>query len=86
MNSNFSIIWGTRQIRNQQLVLYIACAMKQLKGMGIKPNDRVAICDDNSVEYIVLLLALWQIKAIAAPISPRWPAKTIASYAARINA
>jgi O-succinylbenzoic acid--CoA ligase len=86
MNEHFSIIWGTRQIRNQQLSLYLACAVKQLKGMGIKPFDRVAICDENSVEYVVILLALWQIKALAAPISPRWPDKTIASYAAKINA
>ena len=86
MNEHFSIIWGTRQIRNQQLSLYLACAVKQLKGMGIKASDRVAICDENSVEYVILLLALWQIKAIAAPISPRWPDKTIASYVAKINA
>ena len=85
MNEHFSIIWGTRQIRNQQLSLYLACAVKQLKGMGIKASDRVAICDENSVEYVILLLALWQIKAIAVPISPRWPDKTIDSYAAKIN-
>jgi len=86
MDPHFSIIWGTRQIRNQQLALYLSCAVKQLKGMGIKALDRVAICDENSVEYVILLLALWQIKALAAPISPRWPEKTIASYAAKINA
>ena len=86
MNEHFSIIWGTRQIRNLQLSLYLACAVKQLKGIGIKPHDRVAICDENSVEYVVLLLALWQLKAIAAPISSRWPDKTITAYAAKINA
>ena len=64
----------------------LACAVKQLKGMGIKPSDRVAVCDENSVEYVILLLALWQIKAVAVPISPRWPDKTIASYVANINA
>ncbi len=53
--------------------------------MGIKASDRIAICDENSVEYVILLLALWQIKAVAVPISPRWPDKTIASYAAKIN-
>ena len=80
MNENFSIIWGTRQIRNQQLFLYLACVVKQLKGMGIKAFDRVAICDENSVEYVILLLALWQIKALAAPISPRWPDKRIVKH------
>jgi len=86
MNEHFTIIWGTRQIRNQQLSLYVSCAVKYLKGMGIKAFDRVAICDENNVEYVILLLALWQIKAIAAPISPRWPDKTITSYVSKINA
>jgi len=86
MNEYFSIIWGSRQIKNQQLSLYLACAVKQLKGMGIKALDRVALCDENSVEYVILLLALWQIKAIAVPISPRWPDKTMTSYSARTNA
>jgi len=86
MDPKFSIIWGTRHIRDQQLSLYITSAIKLLKGMGIKPKDRIAVCDENSVEYIILLLALWQIKAIAAPISPRWPDKTIASYVSKVNA
>jgi O-succinylbenzoic acid--CoA ligase len=86
MNQNFSIIWGTRQIKGEQLSLYLASAVKQLKGMGINAADRIAICDENSVEYIILLLALWQIKAVVAPISPRWPDKTISSYASKINA
>lgn len=86
MNSHFSIIWGTRQIRYPQLSLYLACAIKQLKGLGVKASDRIAICDNNSVEYIILLVALWQIKAIAAPINPRWPDKTITSYVSKINA
>ena len=86
MNNLFSIIWGTRQIKNPQLLVYLSSVVKQLKGMGIKPLDRIAITDENSVEYIILLLALWQIKAVAAPISPRWPDKTITSYASRISA
>ena len=86
MNKNFSIIWGTRQIKDPQLSLYLASAVKQLKGMGIKESDRVAICEENNVEYVILLLALWQIKALAAPISPRWPEKTITAYTSRISA
>lgn len=86
MNKDFCIIWGTRQIKWPQVSLYVSGAVKQLKGMGIKALDRVAVCDDNSVEYVILLLGLWQMKAVAVPISPRWPDKTIASYAQRINA
>ncbi len=86
MNEHFSIIWGRRQIKDPQLSWYLASTVKQLKGMGVKACDRVAICDENSVEGVILLLALWQMKAVAAWINPRWPNKTIASYAARINA
>jgi len=86
MNKNFSIIWGTRHIRNQQLSLYLSCAIKQLKGMGIKATERIALCAENSVEYVILLLALWQLKAVAVPISPRWPAKIIDAYVNKTNA
>lgn len=86
MNKDFSIIWGTRQIRNQQVSLYLTCAIKQLKGLCIKPYDRVVLCDENSVEYVVLLLALWQLQAVAVPINPRWPDKMITAYASRMNA
>ena len=85
MNQQFSIIWGTRQIKYPQVCLYVACAVKQLKGMGIKSFDRIGICDDNSVEYVIFLLALWQMKAVAVPISPRWPGKTIDAYANKVN-
>jgi len=86
VNENFSIIWATRQIKPKQLTLYVASAVKQLKGMGIKPFDRIAICDENSVEYVILLLALWQMQAVAAPVNPRWPDRMIASYVSKINA
>ena len=86
MNANFSIIWGTRQIKPKQLTLYLSCAVKLLKGMGIHAYDRVAICDENSIEYVILLLALWQLKAVAVPVSPRWPSKTISEYAFKVNA
>ncbi|MBF0503533.1 MAG: o-succinylbenzoate--CoA ligase [Candidatus Omnitrophica bacterium] len=86
MNKNFSIVWGRRQIKHEQLSWYLSSAIKQLKGMGIKACDHVVICDENSVESVILLLALWQIKALAAFVNGHWPDKTIASYAAKINA
>ncbi len=86
INEQFSIIWGTRSISYPKLVLYAAGAVKQFKGLGIKPLERIALCDDNSIEYLVVLLALWQIKAVAVPINPRWPQKTISAYMGRVNA
>jgi O-succinylbenzoic acid--CoA ligase len=86
MNPNFSIIWGTRQIKSQQLSLYVACAVKGLRGLSLNAGDRVAIYSESTVEYVILLLALWQLKLVAAPISPRWPEKTVIAYTAKINA
>jgi len=86
MNENFSIIWGTRQLKSSQVSLYVSSAVKQLRGLGVKAHDRIALCDDNSVEYVIFLLALWQLKAVAVPISPRWPDKTISSYVSKVSA
>lgn len=79
------IVWGTRQISRAQVNMYIASAMKQLKGMGITAGTRVAICDETSVEYIILLWSLWRMKAVACPVNPRWPIKAIGAYTAKIN-
>ncbi len=80
------IIWGTRRIQRPQLDAYISCGVRQLKGMGIKPGDRVALSAPTSAEYVVLLLSLWRMKAVACPIDPHWPSKMADAYSAQINA
>jgi len=73
------IIWGTRRI-------HLFSCVRQLKGMGIKPGERVALSAPTSAEYVVLLLSLWRMKAVACPIDPHWPSKMADAYSARINA
>ncbi|MBI3315011.1 MAG: o-succinylbenzoate--CoA ligase [Candidatus Omnitrophica bacterium] len=79
------IIWGTRCIQRQQLDAYIFSCVRQLKGMGMKPGDRVALSAPTSAEYVILLLSLWRMKAVACPIDPHWPVKMTDAYSARIN-
>ncbi len=86
MNNNFSIIWGTRQLSARQIQTYVSSSIKYLRGLGLREGQRVAICEENSVEYIILLLALWQMKVVAAPINSKWPVKTVNAYAAQISA
>ncbi|HLD87692.1 MAG TPA: AMP-binding protein, partial [Candidatus Omnitrophota bacterium] len=69
------IIWGTRCIQRPQLDAYISCGVRQLKGMGIKAGERVALSAPTSAEYVVLLLSLWRMKAVACPVDPHWPQK-----------
>jgi len=44
---------------------------------GVRESDRVALLGNNSVEYILTLMALLRITAVACPISPRLPDGTI---------
>ena len=71
-----AIIWGTRVISRQKLEQYISSVIKHLKGRGIKFKDRVVIVENNSVEYVIILLALWRMGVVACPLNPRWPLET----------
>ncbi|MBI4309613.1 MAG: o-succinylbenzoate--CoA ligase [Candidatus Omnitrophica bacterium] len=86
MNNNPAIIWGARRISFGQMEQYASGAASQLKGLGIKPGDRVAICAPSCVEYIIVLFGLWRTGAVACPISPRWPLRAVSDFLSRVNA
>ena len=83
---NPAVIWGTRRISWGQIDQYAASVVSQLKNIGIKPGDRVAICAPSSPEYIIVLLSLWRMKAVVCPVSPRWPVALVNDYLSRIKA
>ncbi len=85
MNDYPAIIWGTRTISYQKLEGYISSAIKLLKGRGIGPQDRVVLIGPNSVEYVIVLLALWRMGAVACPLNPHWPDETIIQCCATLN-
>ncbi len=60
-------------ISYSQLDEFVRGFQESLKRKGIKPKDRVGLCAVNSFEYVVALLALWRRKAVACPMSPRFP-------------
>ena len=86
INNNPAVIWGTRRISWSQLDQYCVTVIGHLKGLGIRPGERVAICAPTSTEYIIVLFAAWRMKVIVAPVNHKWPAKTITDYLSRINA
>jgi fatty-acyl-CoA synthase len=59
-------IWTYRQVHDETLAI-ADC----LEEMGLRAGDRVAILDVDSIEYVVLLLALAAIGAIAVPLNYR---------------
>jgi O-succinylbenzoic acid--CoA ligase len=77
MNDYQAIVWGTRVIYRQKLEQYIASVIKHLKGRGIRFKDRIAIIENNSIEYVIVLLSLWRMGVVVCPLNPRWPVETL---------
>ena len=57
----------------QQLEESIDLAVENLKRLGVKPRERVALISPNTVEYIIALFALWRLGAVACLLSTRLP-------------
>jgi O-succinylbenzoic acid--CoA ligase len=56
-----------------------------IKSASFRQGDRVAICDYNSIEYCIFLMALLRIGIIAIPICTRLPQKIIIESLERIE-
>lgn len=63
----------------------VADTIVKMESLGITPGQRVAIIADNSVEYIVGLVALFHLGAIACPISNRHPVDAAMALLNRIG-
>jgi len=81
-----AIICGDRKILYSQLFHAVGVCAKQLRAIGIKPDNRVALCSPNSIEYIIALLSLWSLKAIACPLNTRLPNEALENQLQQINA
>ena len=80
-----AIIWGTRKIDYERLEHYISAVIKHLKGRGIGFQDRVVIIEQNSIEYVIVLLSLWKMGAVACPLNPAWPYETLLQCCQKLN-
>lgn len=70
---NDAIIWAGRSLSWQRLEGYVRATAKQLKEIGVRENMRVALVGKNSVSYVVLLYALWELRASAVLIDVYLP-------------
>ena len=71
-NSHPALITGRQFLRYADLLPLLQHVSEKLKEHDIHPGERVAILSENSPEYLILLLALWQVQAVAILLSPRW--------------
>jgi len=81
-----AIIHSGKIITYRHLAATVDAFAKQLKSDGIKQGTRVAIVNSNSAEYIIVLLSLWSIKAVACPISTHLPQEAVSQRLQQINA
>jgi len=85
-SNNPAIICGDTTISYAQLLSRVNTCVKKLNEVGIVCGDRIAIVAPSSPEYIVLLLSLWSIKAIACPLSTRLPEEALKHQLKHIGA
>ncbi|MGN9533068.1 AMP-binding protein [Pseudomonas syringae pv. aptata] len=52
-----------------------------LIGLGIQPDDRVAICAQRSLEMVVGLLGIFKAGGAYVPLDPAYPAAAVALHA-----
>lgn len=81
-----ALLCGDETVSYSQLFNAVAACAQRLREDGIKPGDRVGIAGRNSPDYIIVLLGLWAVKAVACPLSIRLPEEALGRQLRQINA
>ena len=81
-----AIIWSSRTISWKKLDQYVDASVRELKKRGVQSASRVAIVDENGPEYIIVLLALWRMNAVACPLSSHLPEMALVEIVQKIKA
>jgi long-chain acyl-CoA synthetase len=66
-----ALVHGAHRIKYQDLRRLVMRAARRFQAIGIKAGDRVVMQLANRIEFIVIILALQRIAAIAVPVSIR---------------
>ncbi len=72
-----AIIMGARVITYNELSKIVSATAQDLKILGIKATDRIGICHQNDANYLIVLLSLWAVGAVACPLNPLLPIEAI---------
>jgi len=72
-----AILHGRQSLNYRELHQKINSCCKKLISLGIVEKDHIGIVSKNSLEYIILAIALWRIKAISCHINPQLPIESI---------
>ena len=66
-----SVISSTKNYTFEKLRQKVLMTSQFLMDEGIKSNDRIGIINNNNIDFVIIVLALWQLSAIPVPINTR---------------
>ncbi len=64
-----ALIEGNRIVTFRELDIQVSSALAHLRKSGVKQGDRVAMVEENCIEYVIVLFALFRLGATACPLS-----------------
>ncbi|MGP4097981.1 amino acid adenylation domain-containing protein [Nonomuraea sp. KM90] len=76
-----AVVFGGRTLTYEALERRAGRLARQLRGAGVRPGDRVAVCLEQSAELAVALLGVLKAGAAYVPLDPEQPAERIAYMA-----
>jgi O-succinylbenzoic acid--CoA ligase len=80
-----ALITDNRIISYDHYDRLVESTASRLKDADIATGERVAIISTNTIEYPILLMALFRIGAVACPVSSRLPHQMVSEYFKRIR-
>lgn len=83
---NIAIVQGKNKLSYGELNIKIRRALQYLEKIGVKKGDIVVIVSRNSIEYIIILFALFRAGAVALPLNPGFPVDYITNITKRMRA
>jgi O-succinylbenzoic acid--CoA ligase len=85
-NANQSaILSAEKKFDYSQYYNFILATAQNLSKKGLRSGDRVAILSENCLEYPIVLMALFNIKAVAVPLNHRYPVSQLNAMLDKIN-
>jgi amino acid adenylation domain-containing protein len=81
-----ALVCGAQRLTYGQLAQQAGALAATLVDSGVKAGDRVLICAENSVEFVVSFWAVLMADGVACPVHPATPAPKLAWYLADTRA
>lgn len=77
-----AVVQDGHELTYRELNARSNCLAHHLRGLGVKPDDRVAICAGRGVELVVALLAVLKAGGAYVPMDPTFPISRLADMLA----